>query len=109
MFMAVALVLALLVAIFALQNATVVTVHFLFWRFDVSLVLVILGAAASGAVVVGIVSTLKQIRSAIKLQEAAVINRRLERELTEARHRAATRVEQPTEPDPDPAPETGDQ
>lgn len=41
--------LALLIAVFALQNAGFVSIRFLLWQFDVSLVLVILGSALLGA------------------------------------------------------------
>ncbi|MDK2925725.1 MAG: hypothetical protein PWQ41_1499, partial [Bacillota bacterium] len=41
----VALLCALLVAVFAVQNSVPVTVTFLGWRLEMSLVLIILGAA----------------------------------------------------------------
>ena len=44
-----ALIFALLVAIFAIQNTTVVVINFLMWEFHTSLVLVILGSALLGA------------------------------------------------------------
>ena len=47
-----ALACALLVAIFALQNAGKVVVAFLLWHFEVSLALVILGSTLLGAVFV---------------------------------------------------------
>ena len=43
-----ALVLAMVTALFALQNTDMVTVQFLFWEHQTSLVLVILGSAGSG-------------------------------------------------------------
>lgn len=43
-----ALVLAMLTAAFALQNTEAVTVRLLLWEYQTSLVLVILGSAASG-------------------------------------------------------------
>jgi len=45
----VALGLAMLIAVFALQNTFPVTVQFLFWEHETSLVLVILSSTAIGA------------------------------------------------------------
>jgi uncharacterized integral membrane protein len=45
----VALSLAILIALFALQNTFPVTIQFLFWEYQTSLVLVILGSTAIGA------------------------------------------------------------
>jgi lipopolysaccharide assembly protein A len=45
----VALGLAILIALFALQNTFPVTIRFLFWEYQTSLVLVILGSTAIGA------------------------------------------------------------
>ena len=49
-FLVLLLALALFIAIFALQNAGFVEIRLLFWQFDVSLVLVIIGSALLGAV-----------------------------------------------------------
>lgn len=45
----VALILAILIAVFALQNTFPVTVQFLFWQYQTSLVLVILALTAIAA------------------------------------------------------------
>lgn len=47
-----AFVFALLVAIFAVQNALPVTVSFFMWSFQTSLVIIILGAATFGAMTI---------------------------------------------------------
>lgn len=52
----VALSLAILIAVFALQNTFPVTVQFLFWEYQTSLVLVILSSTAIGAVLSAIAS-----------------------------------------------------
>ncbi len=52
----VALSLAILIALFALQNTFPVTVQFLFWEYQTSLVLVILGSTAIGAALSAIAS-----------------------------------------------------
>ncbi|MGE5550058.1 MAG: LapA family protein [Bacteroidota bacterium] len=46
------LFLALLIAVFALQNAVPVAIRLFFWEFEISLVLVILGSAFAGALAV---------------------------------------------------------
>jgi len=54
-----ALIFALLVAVFAVQNTMMVTISFLMWEFNISLVLVILGAASFGALCVFLVGMFK--------------------------------------------------
>lgn len=56
-----ALIFAILVAAFAIQNTAVVTVHFLFWQGSISLVLVILGSVAAGALIFFVLGLIKQI------------------------------------------------
>lgn len=63
--MVITLVFAVFVAIFALQNAYPVTVHFLDWQFEASLALVILISALAGAVLFGISGLVRQARSRI--------------------------------------------
>ncbi len=62
------LFLALLIAVFALQNAGFVPIRLLFWQFDVSLVLVILGSALLGALAV-LLAGLFRRRARAKKQE----------------------------------------
>jgi|SRR5690554_2186488 len=59
------LVFSVLVAVFALQNAYPVTVHFLNWRFEASLALVILFSVLSGALLFGIFGLVHQARTKI--------------------------------------------
>ncbi|HEU5394740.1 MAG TPA: LapA family protein [Candidatus Methylomirabilis sp.] len=99
----VALILALLVATFAVQNATPVTVKFLVWNFDSSLVVVILLAAGVGACASALVSLPQTIRawSRLRQQEAEVARlagqvRRLEDRVAA---QAETAREWPTEED----------
>ena len=51
---------ALFVSVFALQNTMQVVIKFLFWEANLSLVLVVLGAVAVGALISFLISTLKQ-------------------------------------------------
>jgi putative membrane protein len=77
-----ALVFALMVAVFAVQNTRAVDVNFIFWRLnDISLVLVILGSAAVGAVVVFLLGTFKQIGLYKKTKELEKNNKELLKEL----------------------------
>ncbi|EAX46770.1 hypothetical protein TcarDRAFT_0435 [Thermosinus carboxydivorans Nor1] len=61
-FLFLSFVFALLVAIFAVQNSLPVTVTFLMWSFQTSLVIIILGAATFGALVIVSLATLAQFR-----------------------------------------------
>ncbi|RCW43786.1 MULTISPECIES: lipopolysaccharide assembly LapA domain-containing protein [unclassified Halanaerobium] len=58
----IALVFALLIAIFAMQNAVSVTLSFFNYSFQTSLVVVVLGSMAVGALIMGLFSSLKQIK-----------------------------------------------
>ncbi len=58
----IALVFALLIAIFAMQNAVSVTLSFFNYSFQTSLVVVVLGSIAVGALIMGLFSSLKQIK-----------------------------------------------
>lgn len=55
----IAIVFAILVVVFSLQNSAITPVEFLFWELNMSRVLVILGSFAIG-VVVGILVSLKR-------------------------------------------------
>ncbi|GAW92700.1 LapA family protein [Calderihabitans maritimus] len=73
---------ALVVAVFAVQNAQTVSIRFLTWEFkDISLVLIILGSAALGAVMMAFISTIKQIKNFRKLKEMQRENKRLQEQL----------------------------
>lgn len=59
-----ALLFAILIALFALQNTAAVHVRFLAWEYETSLVLVILGSATVGAVLTFIASLGSRVRRA---------------------------------------------
>lgn len=73
-----ALLCALLIAVFAVQNSILVVVRFLVWRFDVSLALVILGSTALGAVFVCFLGTFQLFRQNLKIREYKKTIQRLE-------------------------------
>lgn len=78
-----ALVFSLLVAVFAVQNAVQVTVNFLFWNFQTSLVLVILSASVIGALIMFSVALFRQFNLAKKIKEHETRVRELEANVQE--------------------------
>ncbi len=71
-----ALLLATLVAIFAIQNAEEVPVRFLVWTFQTSLVIIILISAGVGALLAALISLPQTLRARRRLRESEA---RLER------------------------------
>lgn len=77
-----ALIFALGVALFAVQNATPVEISFLFYEFqDISLVVVILFSVLTGALIVFLLSLVKQISYLRKIRSLEKRNEQLEQEL----------------------------
>lgn len=77
-----ALVFALVVAIFAVQNTEPVTINFLTWQFkEISLVLVILGSSAVGAVFLFLLGVVKQLSLYRKNRELRLANQKLREEV----------------------------
>lgn len=79
-----AFVLALIVAIFAIQNAITVQVVLFTWQFETSLVVVIFGAAILGALSVGLFGLMQYIKLKLKLRKKEQKVNQLERKLTES-------------------------
>ncbi|WP_366924964.1 lipopolysaccharide assembly protein LapA domain-containing protein [Metallumcola ferriviriculae] len=76
-----ALLFALLVAIFAVQNTELVTINFLAWQFkEISLVLVILGSSVIGAVFLFFLGMVKQFSQYRSNKELTVMNKQLTEE-----------------------------
>ena len=82
-----ALVFSLFVAIFAVQNSLTVVVSFLSWSFQTSLVIIILGSAILGALVILSLATLMQIKSRWTLQKAKQRQGELEAEIKTLKER----------------------
>lgn len=61
---------AFLVALFALQNSEVVRVGFMGWKFETSLVLVILGSALLGFLIALLLGLIMQIKLRFQLYKA---------------------------------------
>ncbi len=79
--LSIGLLLAVIIAIFAVQNALVVSVQFFFWRCEASLAVVILGSTLCGALILGLVALVKQIGHKLKVRELNSRIERLEQEL----------------------------
>ncbi len=56
------LIFAIIIAIFAIQNASIVALNILMWEFEISLAVVVLGSIIFGALVIGIFSYFKQFQ-----------------------------------------------
>ncbi|MFQ5882913.1 MAG: lipopolysaccharide assembly LapA domain-containing protein [Candidatus Methylomirabilales bacterium] len=70
LYLILALLLATLVAIFAIQNADRVTVRFLVWTFQTSLVIVILISAGVGALLAALVSLPQSLKMRRQLRQS---------------------------------------
>lgn len=92
-----ALVFALFVSIFAVQNATPVDIQFLTWSYSgISLVVIILGSFGLGVLLALLFNTIKSFQNMIKLKELkdklhhlTEENQRLKAETTESKSAAA--------------------
>ncbi|HCP15035.1 MAG TPA: hypothetical protein DIT32_04575 [Peptococcaceae bacterium] len=78
-----ALIFALLIAAFAIQNTMMVTVHFLIWQAEISLVLVILGSLAAGALLLFFIGLFKQYSNHRQKKDLKTQNKRLEKEVAD--------------------------
>ncbi len=76
-YLIVALLLATLVAIFAVQNAAEITVRFLVWTFQSSVVVVILISAGMGALLAALVSLPQTLKAQRRLKETEAKLKRL--------------------------------
>ena len=75
------LLFALVVALFAMQNSSTIQVSFLTWEITTSVALVTLGAAALGAIVVGLLGSVKQVGQSLKIRNLQGRIKRMEEEL----------------------------
>ncbi len=88
-----ALVLAGLVATFAVQNAIPVTVKFLAWNFESSLVVIIFLAAGVGAFAATLVSLPQAVRAWARLRQREAEVARLEGQVRRLEDRVAAGVD----------------
>lgn len=85
-----ALIFALLIAAFAIQNTMVVTVHFLIWQTEISLVLVILGSLVAGALLLFFIGLFKQYSNHRQKKDLKTQNKRLEKEVADLTKKVET-------------------
>lgn len=100
-----ALLFILGVAVFVFQNTAEVTVHFLNWTSPkVSLAVVVLIAALSGAVITFLIDSFRQFKIARRIKELTQENRRLQKQIKgltggnndkEAKNKASESANQP--------------
>lgn len=76
----VSLAFAILVAVFAIQNSSSVTIKFLFAQFNTSQALIILISAIVGAVIVLFLAAITQIKLNLKIKNSAKTISKLEEE-----------------------------
>ncbi len=76
------MVIALLVALFAVQNAVQVDIQFLWWKVPrVSLVMIMISSFAGGALAAFLLTLARQIRSSFQIRELSGLNRQLKAEI----------------------------
>ncbi|MEX2355495.1 MAG: LapA family protein [Thermaerobacterales bacterium] len=83
------LVFGLVIALFAGQNATPVEVQFFRWIYDTSMVVVIVGATAAGALLVGLISFFREMGAKVKMWDHQSKARQVETDLQAALERGA--------------------
>lgn len=79
----VSLFFAIIVAIFAIQNAGSIDVNFFFWNFTISQAIVIFGSAIIGGVIVFLLGLIKQIKQNRKIKKLTKEVERLTLQLEE--------------------------
>lgn len=86
----ISLLFAVLVAIFAIQNAGNVEINFLFTKFTISQAVIILCSAIVGAIIILLLGLVKQIRQNMKIKQ---LNKEIEM-LTEERDNLQAQIEE---------------
>lgn len=76
-------IIAFVVALFAMQNSEVVTLVFLSWEFDASLIVVIVGCVAVGSILMGLLGGITQFRLNLKLRGARRMIAKLDERISE--------------------------
>jgi uncharacterized integral membrane protein len=102
-FFVVALILALLVTVFAVQNNQPITISFLFWSIDGSLALVLMVTLVMGIVIGVLLMAPGSVRSRFRAREFQRSVRALEEEQTAAAATAPREIAQPEAEQAEPA------
>ena len=100
-FLIISLLIAALATIFAVQNADVITITFLFWEFQGSLALVLLVALAAGALTSFFASLPSLIRKKLTVNNQKKKIKDLEAQLTKQEQKLPEAIDQ--SPDQQPA------
>lgn len=74
------IIFALLVAVFSIQNAIPVSISFFTWRFETSLVVVVLGGIALGVLMMGLFASFKQFKLKRKIKGLKSETKKIEAE-----------------------------
>lgn len=77
----VALLFALVVAVFAVQNSEPIAFKLFGWQSETSLVFIVLGAAAAGAATAGLIGFVRQVKSSFRIRQLQTRLQKLEQEL----------------------------
>lgn len=72
---------SILIILFALSNATSVAIRFFFWKFEISLALIIFLSAAVGAILAVLFGGIKQLARSKEIKRITAENQRLTSEL----------------------------
>jgi putative membrane protein len=81
----ISMIFALFIALFAIQNATVITINFLWYKFNLSQAVVILGSALFGILIMLPFDIVKRVRFRIKTNELNSKIKKLDEELSIAK------------------------
>lgn len=95
----VALLFALAVALFAVQNADYIVVQLFALQFETSLVVVVLGAAAAGALSAGIIGVARQVKASLRNRQLQSQLDKLQRKLDETERQLLELTEVETKSD----------
>ncbi len=82
-YLIIALVFSMIIAIAAIANTEPVTVNYIFGQASVSLIILILGSAFAGALVMGMISLFRSIRAALAFRQARHEKEALEKQIKE--------------------------
>ena len=90
------LLFALLVGVFAIQNNIPVTLKFFSWQFETSLAVVAIGGLALGALLIGILGVVNQLKSRMKIRALNNKIKSLEKRLKELKENKEEEIKELT-------------
>lgn len=82
----ISMVFALFIALFAIQNAAVITINLLWYKFNMSQAVVILGSALLGILITLPFDIIKRIKNSIKINELNNRIKKLSEELNQTKN-----------------------